>query len=91
MMSFRALLHTTVVLIRFGGGGGTFLHSRVQFGMTALMWAASNGHADCARLLLDAGADKEAKNEVRDPAPSAVGLRCGMVVLNDCCLRKPLM
>jgi hypothetical protein len=53
-----------------GGGGGTFLHSRVQFGMTALMPAASNGHADCARLLLDAGADKEAKDKVRDSADS---------------------
>ena len=29
------------------------------------MFAARNGHADCARLLLDAGADKNAKNEVR--------------------------
>jgi hypothetical protein len=26
---------------------------------------AMNGHADCARLLLDAGADKNAKNNVR--------------------------
>ena len=29
------------------------------------MVAASNGHADCARLLLDAGADKNAQDEVR--------------------------
>ncbi len=32
----------------------------------ALIHAAQNGHADCARLLLDAGADKEAKDYVRD-------------------------
>ena len=43
----------------FGGGGAA------QFGSTALIYAARDGHADCARLLLDAGADKEAKNNVR--------------------------
>jgi hypothetical protein len=32
---------------------------------TALMRAAINGHADCARLLLDAGADTETKGPVR--------------------------
>jgi ankyrin repeat protein len=36
-----------------------------QGGYTALMWAAGNGHADCVRLLIDAGADKEAKDHVR--------------------------
>jgi ankyrin repeat protein len=34
-------------------------------GWTALIRAAMHGHADCVRLLLDAGADKEAKNDVR--------------------------
>jgi hypothetical protein len=29
------------------------------------MYAAGRGHADCARLLIDAGADKDAKNNVR--------------------------
>ncbi len=38
--------------------------TRAQDGWTALMWAAGRGRTDCARLLLDAGADKEAKNEV---------------------------
>jgi hypothetical protein len=43
-------------------GGGK---SDSQFGRTALICAAAHGHAACARLLIDAGADKEAKNDVR--------------------------
>ena len=38
---------------------------RAQNGDTALIWAAANGHADCARLLLDAGADKNTADVVR--------------------------
>ena len=38
---------------------------RAQDGHTALIQTAINGHADCARLLLDAGADKEVKTNVR--------------------------
>ena len=37
----------------------------IQNGDTALTAAAKNGHTDCVRLLLDGGADKEAKNNVR--------------------------
>ena len=36
-----------------------------QGGNTALLWAAGNGQLDCMRLLLDAGADKDAKSNVR--------------------------
>jgi hypothetical protein len=36
-----------------------------QGGWTALIRAARFGHTDCVRLLLDAGADKEAKDHVR--------------------------
>ena len=36
-----------------------------QSGYTALFWAARRGHADCVRVLLEGGADKEAKDEVR--------------------------
>ena len=36
-----------------------------QIGCTALIFAAENGHADCVRLLLDAGADTNAQNIVR--------------------------
>ena len=53
--------------------------ARAQFGCTALIYAAQNGHANCARLLLDAGADKNAKtNDVRrvGPTASAVGHVC---------------
>ena len=35
-----------------------------QNGLMGLIWAANKGHADCVRLLIDAGADKEAKSEV---------------------------
>ena len=36
-----------------------------QFRFTALIRAAQAGHADCVRLLLDVGADKDAKEYVR--------------------------
>lgn len=36
-----------------------------QDGSTVLINAAANGHADCVRLLLESGADMEAKNNVR--------------------------
>jgi hypothetical protein len=50
-----------MAVTRFVHGG----ESDSQSGNTALMWAADRGHADCARLLIDAGADKEAKDDVR--------------------------
>jgi ankyrin repeat protein len=43
--------------------GGGKLDS--QRGYTALICAAENGHADCVRLLIDAGADMDARNNVR--------------------------
>jgi ankyrin repeat protein len=36
----------------------------VQSGFTALIMAVRFGRADCARLLLDSGADKNAKSNV---------------------------
>ncbi len=36
----------------------------LQDGVTALICAIENGHYACVRVLLDAGADKEASNEV---------------------------
>ena len=47
----------------------TFRHIwAAQYGNTALILASQAGHADCARLLLDAGADKEATDVVRASA-----------------------
>jgi hypothetical protein len=37
----------------------------VQNGWTALLLTALAGHVDCARLLLDAGADQNVKHDVR--------------------------
>ena len=37
-----------------------------QKGITSLMFAAINGHAPVVKLLLDAGADKNAKDKVRE-------------------------
>ncbi len=44
--------------------------------MTPLMYAADHGNTDCVRLLLDVGADKDARDLVRvvGPVMSAVGL-----------------
>ncbi len=36
-----------------------------QDGSTTLICSARNGHTDCVRLLIDAGAEKEAKSNVR--------------------------
>ncbi len=50
----------------FGGGGRRYtLFCQTQDGHTALILASANSRADCVRLLIDAGADKEAKSNVR--------------------------
>ncbi len=46
--------------------GGAFDQPHAQNGSTALMMAVSDGRVDCAKLLLDAGADKNATDKVRD-------------------------
>ncbi len=38
-----------------------------QYGDTALIWTATNGQHEHLRLLLEAGADKDAKDKVRGP------------------------
>jgi ankyrin repeat protein len=45
--------------------------SHVQFVQTALICAAENGHIDCVRLLVEAGADMDVQ-----------GVRIGPVDLN---------
>ncbi len=39
-------------------------HVASQYGATALVWAASGGYKDTVELLLDRGADLEAKDSV---------------------------
>jgi ankyrin repeat protein len=56
--SFRSIFNVCSYLSCCGG-------SDAQNGYTALMLAAENGHIDCVRLLVDAGAGKEAKSTVR--------------------------
>ena len=50
-------------------GTGILSKMYAQEGDTALLMAAFYGHADCVRLLLDAGADKEAHTGVRRVGP----------------------
>jgi hypothetical protein len=40
--------------------------SNLQSASTPLVDAAQYGHAECVRLLLESGAEKEAKDNVRD-------------------------
>ena len=40
--------------------------SHVQEGETALIWSSENGHTECVRLLVEASANTEAKENVRD-------------------------
>ena len=46
-------------------GGTSDVTNINRGGETALMWAASNGHAACVRLLLKAKANVDAKDQVR--------------------------
>ena len=60
----RVLISVFDVCVAFFGGG-SFGKFAQNGGHTALIWAGFNGHADCLRLLLDAGADKEVTDWVR--------------------------
>ena len=64
-MCFLFACGAAVAVERCSHVAAAHLGRRAQFGYTVLMLSAEKGHADCARLLLDAGADKEAKNHVR--------------------------
>jgi hypothetical protein len=57
--------------------GRRLMAAAAQSGNTALILAGYKGHADCARLLLDAGADKNAVDNVR--------ARAGLVGRVGCC------
>jgi hypothetical protein len=51
------------------------LHAETQDGFSALICAAQNGHSDCVRLLVEVGADKEAKKNV-SYAACFISLEC---------------
>ncbi len=53
-----------------------------QGGYTALICAAIHGHADCVSLLIDAGANKEAKTNVRSRTVAWLLLRLICNILN---------
>jgi hypothetical protein len=57
---------------------GTF-GACAQDGRTALMRAANSGHKDCVRLLLDAGANKNAKDRVRGGSVWYVDVVCVLI------------
>ncbi len=60
--------------------------ARAQNGMTVLMHASYSGHADCVRLLLDSGADANAKDRVHSSAGGGVrgGGGDGLVCAKHC-------
>ena len=47
------------------GGWDSRMSNKTQDGDTALSLAAVQGRTECVRLLVECGADKEAKNNVR--------------------------
>ncbi len=57
-----------------------------QFGWTPLIRAAGNSNAECVRLLLDAGADKEARDNV---SVGASGGRSLKLAPKTCILFRP--
>ena len=56
--------------------------AKPQHGWTPLMYAAARGRADCARLLIDAGAGVDLKGEVR-----AVCFLLGPMYFTCACMR----
>ena len=61
--------------------------ARAQDKYSALIYASWNGRTECVRLLLDAGADKEAKDEVRASRSSvpALGRLCDCNEVDEKC------
>ncbi|MGW0806408.1 ankyrin repeat domain-containing protein [Nonomuraea sp. NPDC002799] len=56
--------------------GGADVNARESGGWTALLWAASNGHAATAKVLIEAGAEADAANDDGD-TPLSLAARRG--------------
>jgi hypothetical protein len=66
---------------------------QTQDGSAALALAAANGFTDCVRLLLEVGADKEARDSVRDHEMDFRGRVCDCMGSGDwwvCCRDRPI-
>jgi hypothetical protein len=59
------MMYSSVFIRWWSSLCGKFCSYTAQNKLTALIWAAKSGHADLVRLLLDAGVDKNAKDDVR--------------------------
>ena len=70
--SFAHLHSARGALVRVGVACGIGIHA--QYDKTALAGAADRGHADCVRLLLDAGADENVTNHVRVRVAASLAL-----------------
>ncbi len=53
-------------MVEIGAFCGKIFACQTQRGETALMWAAHGGHTACVRALVEAGAEKDAEDNVRE-------------------------
>ena len=56
---------TCMIASVVGSGPNIYAKMQMQRGDTALICAARKGHSGCARLLAEAGANKDVKDKVR--------------------------
>ena len=59
---FLSLVHYFNDYVYFAAGDGRVATHAcpIQFGCTAVIWAAREAHADCVRILVEAGANSDA-------------------------------
>ena len=62
---------------------GAKINHKSRYGWSALMFAVSNGHEKCVRILLDAGADPNTASTKELPAPSTVAGHPPLTVLGE--------